>query len=81
MSDTYLQHSITAIRHQMKALDEALGMLEEMLKQQLKESKEVPNGPQCPVCHSTKLSPMPLMGPDRQYFCEECDFKGQLNSL
>lgn len=81
MATAYLQNTIKAIRYQIKALDESLEMLEGLIEAQKAEKDAEKEVLRCPVCHSAKLSSMPLMGPDRQYFCEDCDFKGQLNSL
>ena len=87
MSD-YLQHSIAAIRYQMKALDEALNALDAALRQEIVAPKEEVIGApttaekrevvRCPWCHGIKLSPLSAMGPEKSYYCEQCDFQGVL---
>ncbi len=75
MASSFMEHSIAAIRHQMKALDESLALLERQLRE------PVENPLVCPQCQSPEIEMIPLMGPDKQYFCKQCDWKGPLVAL
>ena len=69
----FLQHTMSAIRHQMKALDEALDMLEKQLAQ--RPSEPVDDGsPRCGQCNSKKLERLQAMGLKASYLCKECNF-------
>lgn len=76
--NTFVENTIAAIRFQMKALDQALDMLEQQIK---KPTEDADNGsPRCPSCGSKGISDMHVMGLKPQYACENCDFRGFLGA-
>ena len=72
--DSFIDHTIAAVRHQLKALDQSL----EMLEKQLRKPAEDDGKPTCPFCGSKDMIAMHMMGSQTQYACSGCSFSGAL---
>jgi hypothetical protein len=68
---------IASVRHQLKALDETLNLLEAEIEKGKPESQDYDREPHCPLCNCKELNDISTMGNPGIIACRNCDYQGK----